>query len=401
MQLSNDPEGGSGSQGLTDGAADGGPEPRRRRWFGRRRTVTPPAAESPSPSGPPEPDWNALVSDTDTRTWAEWAPAAGPDGEHGAEGAGAAPEAAALTGTEVDWSKTSDPLAADAQLPESGGAAAAAPAAAPSPPSDARSPSAGEPTEEVTVAVWEMLSGPPTAASGSGAGSAPPAAAGAAGTGDGAAAEAEDEEPQYRTTLSWPPPRKPRIGAGILSLAVMVIMVALLVTNGQIGTSGDGERETEDLPALPTDPEAVPKDWIVYRHPSAGFGVSYPPGWTVRDEGSGVEIRDPSSRAQLRIEQHPRGRVDPKDHWLEQERTAIAETPDYRRLQLAEARYQGHSAALWEYVFTEGNAAVHGANLQFVTKKDRFILNFRGPINDWQGLLPTFQGFLSSFRTPK
>ena len=212
-----------------------------------------------------------------------------------------------------------------------------------------------------------------------------------------------EEEARYRTTLSWPPPRKPRIAAGFLSLLVMVIMVALLVTNGRVGRSSDKTKvDKEALPALKTDPGAVPAEWIVYRDQSAGFGISYPPTWAVRDVGNGVEIRDPSSKAELRIDQrHPAGKTAPQDDWLQQERDLSTRSPAYHRLQLSAATYQGHLAALWEYTYAEGNVATHAADLEFVTKNDRFILNFRSPATEWQKLLPAFQGFLSSFKVPK
>ncbi len=187
-----------------------------------------------------------------------------------------------------------------------------------------------------------------------------------------------------------------------MSLLVMVIMILLLVTNGRIGRSSGDKEGGEGIPALKTDPEAVPKDWIVYRDPTGGFRISYPPTWTVRDQGSGVEIRDPAAKAQLRVDQRrPPGKTDPEDNWLSQERDFAARATGYRRLQLSAATYQGHQAALWEYTFVEGNVAIHAADLEFVTKKDRFVLNFRAPVADWQGLLPSFQGFLSSFKAPK
>lgn len=400
----------------------------KRRWRGRRQEAAAPEAPPPElAETDAERDWNAVIGDTPASgsvTWADWSPPASAPPQEQApeeapvEGEGAElgwsewsppPPDADLAATTVD-AETDEPPPVTAESPagvaeevveaaetagrgevvaaiESADGPAAAPPAEDSPP-PRRS------ARELSIAVWESMAGP--AAS-------PADTTAAASTESTSPTEAlADEERRYRTTPSWPPPRKPRIGLGLLSLAVMVILVALLVTNGQIGTSADdSERDLESLPALETDPSAVPRDWIVYHHPTGGFGISYPPGWMVRDLGTFVEIRDPSSQAQLRIDQRrPPGKTDPEDDWLEQERDFSSRRAGYRRLQLSEAKYQGHLAALWEYTYAEGNVGIHAADLQFVTKKDRFTLNFRGPVPEWQGLLPSFQGFLNSFRVP-
>ena len=422
--MRDEPDLGSASDELERETSENGEEPRRRRWFGRRRTAAPSVpAEDLDPSSKPEPDWNAVVGKTEGGSgqidWSAWSPvgAAGveeeparppaPDDSSGVELAPSDPPAVAAD--EAAWSEWApDDLSPPGPSSEMdaavqpGAGEQAMPAAGTgdvpdlAPPADARDASpAGEPTE---------TEGSPIAPEPSPAGDgqavtpelAPPSP-------DGAPAPDTllEEERRYRTTLSWPPPRKRRVGAGFLSLLVMLIMVALLVTNGQIGRDSSGS-DIESLPALQTNPEAVPKEWSVYRHPSSGLSIAHPPTWTVRDEGRVVEIRDPSSRARLRIEQRrPPGSTEPEDEWLEDERAFSAQAVGYRRLQLSEASYQGHLAALWEYTYAEGNVGMHVADLQFVTKKDRFTLNFRGPSSDWQPLLPTFQGFLSSFKPPK
>ena len=40
-------------------------------------------------------------------------------------------------------------------------------------------------------------------------------------------------------------------------------------------------------------------------------------------------------------------------------------------------------------------------DLGFLTKKYRFALFFEAPADAWQNMLPTFRGFLSSFKAPK
>jgi hypothetical protein len=377
-----------------DGTTTPEPETGRRRWFGRRRAERGREAEQEPVAEPPasEPDWQAVVTDAGLPPveWTAWSPESAPVEERPA--GQARPE-------EVGWQEF-------APSPE-GEPAGAAPNGAGEAGGDKRaeaeaSPSPGAEGEELTVAVWETLSEAPAVSAGevSPAAVAPEAAVAAAMETGGAV---EEEEARYRTTLSWPPPRKPRIAAGLLSLLTIGIMVALLATNGQFGSAGDEvDGNGRELPSINTDPEAVPKDWILFRQPSSGFAISYPRGWEVRDDGRAVRIKDSASTAELHIDRRrPPGDADPQDEWLEQERLFSARAQGYRRLQLSAASYQGHPAALWEYTYSEGTTAIHAADLEFVTKKDRITLNFRGPVSEWQRLLPTFQGFLSSFKAPK
>ena len=402
--MSSDWHPGPASDELEDETGNGGQETRRRRWFGRRRRAeSRPEPPDGADAGPaPEPDWNAVLDDAHAR-----GPALDWWGDR-------APAATEPTPKDIGWSEWAPPAtdaeaepapaeAEAAEVAEAEAAPATSEAATEAKPDSPATEGPGSPPGEgVTVAVWETLGAQPAGSPQTEVGAAP-APAPAGGSDEGAAEpEGPPEEPRYRTTPSWPPPRKPRIGLGLLSLLVMVIMVALLVTNGRIeSTSEPAEPSLDRLPALQVAPESVPKDWIVFRHPTAGFGISYPPSWTARDTGTGVEIRDPSARAQLQINhRRPPGATEPEDQWLEQERDFSGRRLGYRRLQLSEATYQGHLAALWEYTFAEGDGAIHAADLQFVTDRDRFVLNFRAPGGDWQSLLPTFQGFLSSFRAP-
>jgi hypothetical protein len=216
---------------------------------------------------------------------------------------------------------------------------------------------------------------------------------------------AEEAAPvRYRSTPSWPPPPRPRIAVGILGVLVAAVMVALLVTNGRVGRPGRTTTTVaQNRPALRTDPAAVPADWIAHRDSQANFGISYPPTWTVREEGTVLSVRDPATGAELRIDHGiVRGDVDPQRTWIDLERSFAAQhASDYRRLQLSPATYLGHPAALWEFTYAERDVAVHAVDLGFTTKNRRFALYFQAPASEWQRMLPVFSGFLSSFQAPK
>ena len=215
----------------------------------------------------------------------------------------------------------------------------------------------------------------------------------------------DEEEPRrYRSTPSWPPPdsRKGPLVIGLCFL-VMVVLVALLVTNGRIG--GDGGSGTTvpaaERPVLATDPGSVPRDWITYRHASADLGIAYPPTWTVVEEGSAVVLRDPATAAQLRIDYERSPDDDPHQVLLDEERDFAARHPqDYRRLQLSPANFLDRVAALWEYTYVEGPDALHAVELSFHSDDTELTLTFRAGAGIWDSMLPLFHQFLSSVRPP-
>ncbi len=216
---------------------------------------------------------------------------------------------------------------------------------------------------------------------------------------------AEDEEPRrYRSTPSWPPPPKRRVGITILCLMIAAVMLLLLVTEGRVGrpSSSRTTLSASQRPVLAADPAAVPNDWITYRHPSVDFGLAYPPGWTLREEGSVVTVRDPTGGAELRVDYRQPPGPDPQRAWEDLERSFSLQHPnDYKRLQLSPASFLGNLGALWEFTFTDNSVAVHAVDVGFLTKKYGFALYFEATANNWSNMLPTFHAFLGSVRAPK
>lgn len=223
---------------------------------------------------------------------------------------------------------------------------------------------------------------------------------------DAARGEAEEPARVYRSTPSWPPPevKKSKFVVVLISL-VIAVMVILLITNGRRFGKASRTQTTvsaQQRPVLGTDPSAVPSNWVAYRHPSVDFGISYPPGWTVKEEGTVVTISDPVTRASLRIDYSSPPGQDFEQTWLDLERGFYAQHPtDYKRLQLSPANYLGHPAALWEFTYQDGLNPVHAVDLGFLTKKYRFALHFQAAAGGWEQQLAVFRGFLGSVRAPK
>ncbi|MFP5318061.1 MAG: protein kinase domain-containing protein [Acidimicrobiia bacterium] len=216
--------------------------------------------------------------------------------------------------------------------------------------------------------------------------------------------QVEEEPRRYRSSPSWPPAdsRKGPLVVGLCFL-VMVVLVALLVTNGRIG-GGEGSGTTVPVaqrPVLATDPASVPRDWVTYRHARADMGISYPPSWVVAEEGDAVVLRDPASTAELRIHYERSPDEDPHDALLDQERDfAARHGQNYRRLQLSPANFLDRAAALWEYTYAEGPTALHAVELNFHSDDTALMLTFRAPAATWESMLPVFHRFLSSVRPP-
>lgn len=224
---------------------------------------------------------------------------------------------------------------------------------------------------------------------------------------DGApAGEAPDDEPRrYRSTPSWPPPpRRRSLWVSGLVLLVMAVMVALLITNGHVLGKSDHVTagSAQQRPVLKTDPGSVPSDWIAYHHPTAGYSISYPPSWHLREEGLLVTIDDPSTGIELRLDAKTPPGQDPLKTWQQLEASFSSQhRGDYKRLQLNPASYLGHVGSLWEFTFLDGDVAMHAVDLGFLTKKYGFALYFQSTADRWQGALSTFYAFLSSFTSPK
>ncbi|MGH9225664.1 MAG: hypothetical protein ACRD2W_18185, partial [Acidimicrobiales bacterium] len=216
--------------------------------------------------------------------------------------------------------------------------------------------------------------------------------------------DGDDEARRFRSAPSWPPPpRRKSIGIIALCSLVVVVMLALLITNGRLGRPKTAStNDAQNRPVLATDPALVPREWIAYRHPNVDFTVSYPPRWTLREEGSVITVRDPTTGTELRVDFKKARGPDPEQAWLTQERDVLTKHPnDYKRLQLSAASYLGKVAALWEYTYLDANLPVHAVDLGFLTDDYAFTMSFRAPAGTWDTMLPMFHGFLSSVRAPE
>ncbi|MBW3657741.1 MAG: serine/threonine protein kinase [Actinobacteria bacterium] len=164
-------------------------------------------------------------------------------------------------------------------------------------------------------------------------------------------------------------------------------------------TATDAAAEaTEDPEATGDEPPdaAVPDGWE--RVAGETWSVAVPAGWEVRDaSGPRVDLVDPASGAYLRVDWTDSPKADPEADWQEQSEAFAARHDDYRELRIEEVDY-ADAAAIWEYTYRAGGAALHAYNLGFVAGARGYALNFQTRADDWEAMEPMFEDFLRTFR---
>lgn len=172
---------------------------------------------------------------------------------------------------------------------------------------------------------------------------------------------------------------------------------------------GDGaSTETETDTDSEADSDAVaelPGDWEVYKDPTTGFQIATPPGWEQvpdsLDDGSSVDLRDPSSSSYLRVDWvSPPG--DDVLGTLQGQAEGFGEDhANYVNLGVSPAEFNGYEAALWEYTYTDG-IDLHAYNLQFVIEDDYgFALNFQTSEEDWPASTEIWDTIRRTFVPPR
>ncbi len=235
---------------------------------------------------------------------------------------------------------------------------------------------------------------------GDGAGIAPAPGGGPVTGADGAheTAEGEADDGHYRALPSWPPPRR-RLGIVSVALCsvVIAILLALLVTNGDLGR-GSPNRRTTTPTTLVAAPPVIPEGWEVFRHPEVGYTIAYPPSWTATEDGTVTEFRDPEGETFLRADHRSPPGDPPLQTWLDLEGGFSSQFPSYVRLQITPTKVAGRDAAIWEFRYTNADGqTLHGVDLGVATDGYAYALYFQTPEERWDTQLDTFYRFARSF----
>ena len=144
----------------------------------------------------------------------------------------------------------------------------------------------------------------------------------------------------------------------------------------------------------------VPADWVPYTHPTVGYTIMRPPGWTVTDKGANTDIKDPATGAYMRVAYRTPPGADATQAWRDSEPGFRSRYPSYQRIALQPGQYRGlTNVGYWEYTYGRQRAV----NLGFVLA-DRsygFALNFQAPQSQWAQSQPAFEAFKASFQPPR
>jgi eukaryotic-like serine/threonine-protein kinase len=138
----------------------------------------------------------------------------------------------------------------------------------------------------------------------------------------------------------------------------------------------------------------VPDGWQVVEGET--YRVAVPATWRERDgAGNLTDYVDPASGAYLRVDWTDDPAADPVADWEANEAGFAERQTDYQRIRLEPATYRGEDAALWEYTYRSGGAALHAVNLNLLSGDRAYALNLQAPAGDWEevgGLFPAIAG---------
>lgn len=198
----------------------------------------------------------------------------------------------------------------------------------------------------------------------------------------------------------WPlPHRRLRKTATVMCTLVILVLLALLVTNGGLG-SRDIEQQQEAQGQAPVV-ATVPTNWNVYNDSVSGFAMSYPPDWSVTRFGSVTRFQDPTSAAyvQVHFDRPLVPNAAEATVGLERQRFPGGAS-GYHQLRITPTKFANSDAAIWEFTFDEGGQRRHEIDIVFNTSRLGFTLAFNAHEDAWSRFRPVFAGLTSSFSVP-
>jgi eukaryotic-like serine/threonine-protein kinase len=161
------------------------------------------------------------------------------------------------------------------------------------------------------------------------------------------------------------------------------------------GTDADGTTTDADGRLEIAEAE-VPDDWQVVE--GATYRVAIPPGWQERDgAGNLTDYVDPDTGTYLRVDWTDDPAGDPVADWEANESGFAQRQDDYERIRLEPATYRGRDAAMWEYTYTSGGAALHALNLNLLAGERAYALNLQARAGDWDEVAALFPSIAGGF----
>jgi eukaryotic-like serine/threonine-protein kinase len=146
----------------------------------------------------------------------------------------------------------------------------------------------------------------------------------------------------------------------------------------------------------------APNDWATYRDPGSGYRLKYPSEWDpIQDAPNSIDFRDPDTGTYLRVQWTTSPGSSPEGAWETQAESFAAGHEGYQEIGITPTTYRGYDAAVWEFIYSEGGARLHAADLGFVIGDDYgFALYFQTHEEDWAASQQLFEQLKSAFRPP-
>ena len=233
----------------------------------------------------------------------------------------------------------------------------------------------------------------------------------------GAAPAPAPAEPEIEIIPATPRPAAPRphrrlaIGpiVALVLLLIAAAAIAFLVTrDDEPGTGPRADRSPERSTGAPDggDDDAggggatVPASWTTYEDAAGGFTIDHPPDWDITTSGdTQIDISHPTNGTYLRVAWTPTPGPSAVDAWAAQAESFGASHEDYEEIQITPTTFKGsNNAAIWEFTYSEGGAALHAVDLGFVLGGDGYALNFQTHAENWTSSQDLFEAFKASFR---
>lgn len=202
--------------------------------------------------------------------------------------------------------------------------------------------------------------------------------------------------------------------SGLLIGALVILAVAgavgfALTRDGADRAGGEqtaGDRPDQGGGRADRGPEPsagdVPASWETYTDEGAGYTISHPPGWDIVASGdTQLDIRHPSNGSYLRVGWRSPPGPSAIGAWESLSDDFAASHDDYEEIRIEETTFKGSdNAAIWEFTYSEGGAALHAVDLGFVLDDYGFALNFQTHSENWESSQDLFEAFKASFRPP-
>ncbi|MDQ3931536.1 MAG: serine/threonine protein kinase [Actinomycetota bacterium] len=152
------------------------------------------------------------------------------------------------------------------------------------------------------------------------------------------------------------------------------------------GRSGE-EDQAQDQPRRNRDEQetaGLPEGWVRYDPQGEPYAIAHPAGWRIRRHGDNrTDIVDPQTGDYVRIDWSNQAKDDPYEDRRVYSRQFASTKGDYEEIRLERTTFRGHTAAIWEFAYTDRGARLRAAQLNLRTGRYGHSMLFQTSANRW------------------